>query len=92
MLFLCTETNDFAPLIVGGTGDYLDFTVNIPTGEAGAYPISFRYALGSDFNDGHRPCQLWVNGNLTMSVYDFIFTDSWVSREFSLLFLVHLVT
>ena len=72
----------------GGIGDYLDFTVNVPTG--GGYPISFRYALGSSSYDGHRPVQLWVNGNLTMSVYDFIFTDSWVSRELSLLFLVRI--
>ena len=74
----------FAPLSVGGLTDYLDFTVNIPTGESGAYPISFRYAQGSSFNNGNnRPCQLWVNGNLTMSVYDFIFTDSWNYWKYS---------
>jgi len=56
-------------------GDHLEFTVDMA--EAGTYPISFRYALSSSSWNGHRPCQLWVNGNMIEAVYDFVHTDSW---------------
>jgi len=65
----------------GGTGDYLNMTVNVPS--PGMYPLSFRFALSSSSYGGNRPCQLWVNGIMTHAVYDFIHTDSWSYWKYS---------
>lgn len=60
---------------MGGTGDHIEFEVNIAQGDM--YPISFRFAMGSSYEGGNRPCKLSVNGNTVVEAYDFVFTDSW---------------
>ncbi len=53
------------------TGDYVQWTVNIPT--AGSYDLSFRYSLLS----GSRPLELKVNGVVKVASLDFPITGSW---------------
>lgn len=65
----------------GGLDSFMEFEVDIA--EAGTYPISFRFALGSSSYNGNRPCQLLVNDVLIKPVYDFIFTDSWSYWKYS---------
>ncbi|KAL7527648.1 hypothetical protein ACHAXR_002788 [Thalassiosira sp. AJA248-18] len=60
---------------MGRTGDHIEFEVNIAQGDM--YPISFRFAMGSSYEGGNRPCKLSVNGNTVVEAYDFVFTDSW---------------
>ena len=64
-----------------GTGDYLEFTVNMA--EAGTFPISFRYALGSSNYNGRRPLELAVNGVQVVASYEFVFTDNWSYWKYS---------
>ena len=66
-----------------GTGDYLEFTVNME--EAGTHPVSFRYSISSSSFNGRRPLQLFVN-NSTLPIvesYDFVHTDSWDYYKYS---------
>ena len=53
------------------TGDYVQWTVNVPT--AGTYDLSFRYSLLS----GSRPLELKVNGVVKIASLDFPITGSW---------------
>lgn len=53
------------------TGDQITWTVNVST--AGAYSLSFRYALLS----GSRPLELIVNGAVKIASLDFPVTNSW---------------
>jgi hypothetical protein len=64
----------------GGTGDFLEFTVDIAEADAGIHPLSFRFAQDSSSN---RPCQLWVNNVMVQAVYDFLHTDSWSYWKYS---------
>ena len=65
----------------GGTNSFMEFELNIT--EAGEYPLSFRYAMGSSSYDFNRPCQLWINNILIKAVYDFEFTGSWSYWKYS---------
>jgi len=58
---------------VNATGDYVQWTVNVPT--AGSYDLSFRYALPS----GSRPLELKVNGIVKVSSLDFPPTGLWTT-------------
>jgi Domain of unknown function (DUF5010)/DUF5010 C-terminal domain/Bacterial Ig-like domain (group 2)/Carbohydrate binding module (family 35)/Secretion system C-terminal sorting domain len=53
------------------TGDYVKWTVSVPT--AGNYELSFRYALPS----GSRPLDLRVNGTLVIASMPFPATGAW---------------
>lgn len=55
------------------TGDYVKWTVTVPT--AGDYELSFRYALPS----GSRPLDLKVNGTLVVASLPFPSTTSWTT-------------
>jgi hypothetical protein len=55
------------------SGDYLQWTVNVPT--AGSYALSIRYALLSS----GRPLELKVNGSVKVASLDFPATGSWSS-------------
>ncbi|NDP20548.1 MAG: carbohydrate-binding protein [Paludibacter sp.] len=57
------------------TGDYVQWTVNVPT--AGTYDLSFRYSLLS----GSRPLELKVNGTAKIASLDFPLTGSWSTWE-----------
>jgi hypothetical protein len=56
---------------VNNTGDYIQWTVNVPT--AGTYELSFRYALPN----GGRPLELKVNGTVKIASMDFPATGLW---------------
>lgn len=56
---------------VNDTGDYIQWTVNVPT--AGSYDLSFRYALPN----GGRPLELKVNGTVKIASMDFPATGLW---------------
>ena len=60
---------------VNATGDYVQWTVNVPT--AGSYDLSFRYALPS----GGRPLELKVNGTVKVASLDFPATGLWTTWE-----------
>ena len=60
---------------VGGTDDFVQFTVNVPS--AGIHPISFRYSMNSVSFNGNRKMQLQVNDVVVRPSYDFFFTASW---------------
>ncbi|WP_227873951.1 Ig-like domain-containing protein [Flavobacterium nackdongense] len=53
------------------TGDYLQWTVNVPT--AGSYDLSIRYSLLT----AGRPLELKVNGTVKVASLDFPATGSW---------------
>ena len=55
------------------TGDYVKWTVNVPT--AGNYELSFRYALPT----GSRPLDLRVNGSLVFSSMPFPASGAWTT-------------
>merc|ERR1719183_2917060 len=55
-------------------GDFLEMTVAVLA--AGTYPLSFRYSRSSTSWNGNGRMQLWVNGNLIESDYDFMNTGS----------------
>jgi len=55
------------------TGDYVKWTVSVPT--AGNYELSFRYALPT----GSRPLDLRVNGTLVVSSMPFPATGAWTT-------------
>jgi Domain of unknown function (DUF5010)/DUF5010 C-terminal domain/Bacterial Ig-like domain (group 2)/Carbohydrate binding module (family 35)/Secretion system C-terminal sorting domain len=55
------------------TGDYVKWTVSVPT--AGNYELSFRYALPT----GSRPLDLRVNGSLVVSSMPFPATGTWTT-------------
>lgn len=57
------------------TGDYIKWTVTVPT--AGNYELSFRYALPS----GSRPLDLNVNGTLVVASLPFPSTTSWTTWQ-----------
>jgi hypothetical protein len=61
---------------VNPTGDYIQWTVNVPI--AGTYELSFRYSLLS----GSRPLELKVNNTLRVASLDFPFTGSWSTWEY----------
>ena len=60
---------------VNNTGDYLQWTVNVPS--AGTYDLSFRYALLT----GGRPLELKVNGIVKIASLDFPATATWSTWE-----------
>jgi hypothetical protein len=60
---------------VNNSGDYLEWTVNVPT--AGTYDLSFRYALPT----GGRPLELKVNGTVKIASLDFPATGLWTTWE-----------
>jgi hypothetical protein len=66
---------------MGGTNDYLEFTVNVPS--TGLHPISFRFSQGSSSYNGNRKLQLQVNDVVVRASYDFIYTGSWTYWKYS---------
>jgi hypothetical protein len=58
------------------SGDYVEFTVNVPS--AGAYALTFRYANGSASD---RPLELKVNGAVAAASVSFPATGSWVTYK-----------
>jgi hypothetical protein len=60
---------------VNNSGDYLQWTVNVPT--AGTYDLSFRYSL----LNGGRPMELKVNGTVKIASLDFPATATWSTWE-----------
>lgn len=66
---------------MGGTNDYVQFTVNVPSD--GPRPISFRFSQGSNFYNGNRKLQLQVNGVIVRNSYDFFYTESWSYWKYS---------
>jgi len=61
---------------VNATGDYIQWTVNVPT--AGSYDLSFRYALPN----GGRPLELKVNNVVKIASLDFPATGLWNTWEY----------
>nr|WP_294897557.1 DUF5010 domain-containing protein [uncultured Pedobacter sp.] len=61
---------------VNDTGDYIQWTVNVPT--AGKYDLSFRYALPN----GGRPLELKVNGTVKEASLDFPATSLWNNWQY----------
>ena len=56
------------------TGDYLEWTVKVPT--AGMYNLGFRYALGTSSD---RPLEIKVNGAVNQVGLSFPTTDNWAN-------------
>ena len=57
------------------TGDYVKWTVTVPT--AGNYELSFRYALPT----GSRPLDLRINGTLVVASMPFPATGTWTTWQ-----------
>lgn len=62
---------------INNTGDYIQWTVNVP--QAGVYPLAIKYAQAS----GNRPLELRVNGNVVVPSLDFPSTGSWTSWKYT---------